>query len=1081
MWYKDGSVQVALNSNIVTGTGTFFGANVRVGDAFKGPDGAWYEVTNVVSNTVLSIDPPYLGANATGQTYSITPVQGYIKRAADRLAVITDGFDSIEGDVADAAASAASALASKDAAAGSATAAAGSATAASGSAAAAAGSATSATASKNAAATSETNALNSKNAAATSATNAATSETNALASKNAAATSATAAAGSATAANTSKINAGTSETTAAASATAAAGSATAAATSATAANTSKVAAATSETNALASKNAAATSETNAAGSATAANTSKLAAAASATAAAESATDAAAGALAGLDKQSDNLIANPTFLDTGSRYTFDGPNGNISYANYNGAGVPAGCPAARVGVILKKVASTLTAFALPLINGETRVPCVPGEKFDLSVWVNVVGGGATGTDKARMTCIEYDATAGGAATSNTRVLSYDQAVGGWQKLVGTFTAGASTRSFTFGPWNETTMPVNGTIYFAEPEVTRRNSIMGLLGSMGFGDFASPLIFDLQANVTAGPFQCLAAAAQSAGLPDNVGHTGIQLRQSATSNLQIVAPISSSAAVNRKLLWRNSYNSIWSTWSEVGQANGGTFTSIALAGICTAPLAATGTNTSQVSSTAFVQQELSVMRGAAPAQLDTLAKLAAAVNNDGAFSTNIIIAVNAREIAIAAGTAGQFWNGTKTWSDFATSVRASALTGLSLVTGTAVTAADALLTAIGKLQKQITDLGTSKQNALGYTPVQQGTGVGQVTNAVKIGWTTGAEIKITVDSTDMGAIAMKSFLGTSATLDSAVTVVNSSIVQRDSAGSVYANAAYVRSIELGLMNGTAGSAFVDFHTGATVVDYDARILSDSPNGSTAGGALRYFANGGHIFTGSGSFSGTLDGAGGTYDMGSRVWSAASFNPNTKLGGSADGLPGQLGGYNRVYAPYYQNFTVPQQVYNGAIEVREAGLMGNGGAAPGHIYNAPGITFHWSAYAVAKLMMNTAGNLCWGQPNGAYSQFTTAGDLSGSIWGGTLSSWLNTICLTDSNWRTKLANLRAGELGSYVMAAYSPAAAVALNAGTAGSNLIACSSQGSNQGATFAGNWYCCGFIASSLQNTLWQRYI
>lgn len=45
---------------------------------------------------------------------------------------------------------------------------------------------------------------------------------------------------------------------------------------------------------------------------------------------------------------------------------------------------------------------------------------------------------------------------------------------------------------------------------------------------------------------------------------------------------------------------------------------------------------------------------------------------------------------------------------TISDFAATVLAGVLTGLSLVTATAVTAADTVLVAIGKLQKQITDL-------------------------------------------------------------------------------------------------------------------------------------------------------------------------------------------------------------------------------------------------------------------------------------------------------------------------------------------------------------------------------------
>jgi hypothetical protein len=39
-------------------------------------------------------------------------------------------------------------------------------------------------------------------------------------------------------------------------------------------------------------------------------------------------------------------------------------------------------------------------------------------------------------------------------------------------------------------------------------------------------------------------------------------------------------------------------------------------------------------------------------------------------------------------------------------------------------------------------------------LGYTPVQQGTGSGQSSNTVKIGWSSAARLKATVDATDLG---------------------------------------------------------------------------------------------------------------------------------------------------------------------------------------------------------------------------------------------------------------------------------------------------------------------------------------
>lgn len=62
-------------------------------------------------------------------------------------------------------------------------------------------------------------------------------------------------------------------------------------------------------------------------------------------------------------------------------------------------------------------------------------------------------------------------------------------------------------------------------------------------------------------------------------------------------------------------------------------------------------------------------------------------------------------NGKEPTISVGTTSQYWRGDKNWRDFATDVRASVLTGLSLATGTAVTAADSVLSALGKLQGQI----------------------------------------------------------------------------------------------------------------------------------------------------------------------------------------------------------------------------------------------------------------------------------------------------------------------------------------------------------------------------------------
>lgn len=90
-WYKTGTVTVVQNSTTVTGSGTAFIANGRVGDAFRGPDGEWYEVINIASDTALSIAPEYRGSSASGP-YALAPMQGYVKDSADQLRTIVNQY-----------------------------------------------------------------------------------------------------------------------------------------------------------------------------------------------------------------------------------------------------------------------------------------------------------------------------------------------------------------------------------------------------------------------------------------------------------------------------------------------------------------------------------------------------------------------------------------------------------------------------------------------------------------------------------------------------------------------------------------------------------------------------------------------------------------------------------------------------------------------------------------------------------------------------------------------------------------------------------------------------------------------------
>ncbi|WP_397448114.1 hypothetical protein [Pseudomonas sp. NA-150] len=91
-WYRTGTIGVTINSNAVIGTGTAFIANSRVGDGFLGPDGRWYEVTNIASDTALSIAPNFLGATGTTGTFAIAPLQGYPKALADGFNALNNQF-----------------------------------------------------------------------------------------------------------------------------------------------------------------------------------------------------------------------------------------------------------------------------------------------------------------------------------------------------------------------------------------------------------------------------------------------------------------------------------------------------------------------------------------------------------------------------------------------------------------------------------------------------------------------------------------------------------------------------------------------------------------------------------------------------------------------------------------------------------------------------------------------------------------------------------------------------------------------------------------------------------------------------
>jgi hypothetical protein len=73
---------------------------------------------------------------------------------------------------------------------------------------------------------------------------------------------------------------------------------------------------------------------------------------------------------------------------------------------------------------------------------------------------------------------------------------------------------------------------------------------------------------------------------------------------------------------------------------------TLVSPAFTGTPTAPLATTGTNTTQVATTSFVQQELNILTTGAPAALNTLDELAAALGDDANYAASITTALGTK---------------------------------------------------------------------------------------------------------------------------------------------------------------------------------------------------------------------------------------------------------------------------------------------------------------------------------------------------------------------------------------------------------------------------------------------------
>lgn len=99
IWYRTGTVSVTNGSTNVTGAGTDFIGNVRIGDGFVGPDGKLYEIAGINSATSLTLASVYTGASASNQVYAIVPTQGLTKDLASRVVNLINSYQTVRDGI----------------------------------------------------------------------------------------------------------------------------------------------------------------------------------------------------------------------------------------------------------------------------------------------------------------------------------------------------------------------------------------------------------------------------------------------------------------------------------------------------------------------------------------------------------------------------------------------------------------------------------------------------------------------------------------------------------------------------------------------------------------------------------------------------------------------------------------------------------------------------------------------------------------------------------------------------------------------------------------------------------------------
>ncbi|WP_082874796.1 hypothetical protein [Burkholderia sp. MSMB1589WGS] len=175
----------------------------------------------------------------------------------------------------------------------------------------------------------------------------------------------------------------------------------------------------------------------------------------------------------------------------------------------------------------------------------------------------------------------------------------------------------------------------------------------------------------------------------------------------------------------------------------------------------------------------------------------------------------------------------------------------------------------------IQKIVVDAGANYQPKLDYMPVQQGTGAGQGSNTVRIGWATdGSGLRVTVDTTDVGVVAFASQLAAYATQQ---WVLNNAVPKGG-----------------GAMTGTLAVPQVQLSLGHTDNDGTKPMIYNDP--SVRNVVFRTGPSNAYKYTVINE-NGVMNLSTRPSFAGSTPWDTGNFDPNSKLNTSGGIVGGRL----------------------------------------------------------------------------------------------------------------------------------------------------------------------------------------